>query len=247
MLVKKYALAEFAALIGIPLALVGLMLTSFATRDTARQLQLVKAQSQPTFSLTLHPVKAADVFAGYNELVITLAGNAESIVANVDSVFIVGGLRGKPRRLFPYPAWDSSPPKEGQVARFEADPSAFSDLRKQRDQIILASTVTIHYVDLFGDSHKKYYQFWEGVSNVASLGYPSEVNIRQGADCVQLIDDVFTKMPDDSGHQVNFNKGISVGYVNGSYTIPHGAVWQIANKLAREVSEYQALKCLGPL
>jgi hypothetical protein len=235
-LVKKYALAEFAALIGIPLALAGLALTAFATRDTARQLQLVKAQSQPTFSITLRQVDPTDMRAGHDELAIVLGGNAESITVNVDSALILRGHLGKPRwMLFPYTPWTTSPPKVGRVANFRADPSFISDLRNQTKQIILASTITINYIDLFGEAHAKYYQFTEVVSNSGSVHYPREVTQEQGSDCVELIETFLTEL-------TRSDKGTG----DTKYVLHKGAVWPTVRKLAHEVTEHQALRCLGP-
>jgi hypothetical protein len=137
--------------------------------------------------------------------------------------------------LFPYTAWSPNAPREGQVARFEADPSVISDLRNQKEQIILASTVTIHYIDLFGDPHVKYYQFSEVVSDSASVHYPREIATQQGSDCIQLIDTAFSELTKDEA------EGGGRGY-----TLYSGRVWQTAERLAREVSERQALGCLGP-
>lgn len=234
-LIKKYALAEFAALIGIPLALAGLMLTAIATRDTARQLQLIKAQSQPTFNLTLHRVESSDVYAGQDELTVALVGNAESIVTDLDSALILRGPPGKPPwMIFPHLYWVHSSPREGLVARFEAlNSSITSHLRDQKLEVRLVSTVTIHYLDLFGDPHKKYYQFSENVaSHFYSVHYPREVTAEQGADCAQLIKASFTKL----------TKARAASEADAFV----GSGWPTIEKYAIEVSEDQALRCLGP-
>jgi hypothetical protein len=221
MLVKKYALAEFAAIIGIPLAVVGLMLTAFATRDTARQLQLVKAQSQPTFSLTLRKVNPTDARALHSELIVTMSGNAESIVANTYDALIFRGNPGKwPWRLFPYSHWFPATPEPGQVARLTALTTRSS--AQLEEQIILASTVTIRYIDLFGEPHVKYYQFSQFAIPFAGVHYPREVTTQQGSECIDLMKTASPRPIFDS------------------------KIWQTASRFAREVREDQALNCLGP-
>ena len=94
-------MAEIATIVGIPLALIGLVFSTFALRDTARQvklsirqLTLAEEQSQPTFQFTPHiyrePNQPSTVLSPiHDRLILTMTGNAENIEADLYSAFVV--------------------------------------------------------------------------------------------------------------------------------------------------------------
>jgi hypothetical protein len=100
--IHRHALAELAALIGIPLALIGLLFTALATRDAAlqlessnrqleasiEQLRLAEQAAQPELSLNGHIASGdrANNSGRFDRLSLTVTGAAKHISARVQTV-----------------------------------------------------------------------------------------------------------------------------------------------------------------
>jgi hypothetical protein len=230
--IKRYALAEIAALIGIPLALVGLLLTAVAARDTARQLEVVQVQSQPTFRLTLRKVKPEDLFRGYSELIVTSTGHAADISVQVRSAFIHQGPGPEyPVRLASVRIWEEAPPEVGQDVRLKAELSLPEELRRpdSSNSMDMVSTMVLGYRDLFGNWHSKVYQFGEEL-NSSMLRAPAEVDFQQHERCVALIEDSLEKALARFG-RVYFRSG---------------SAFDNFRRFAQVVPHRQVVDCFGP-
>jgi hypothetical protein len=185
-LIKRYALTEFAALVGVPLALIALLFTALATRDTARQLQasnkqleLARAQAQPTFRL-FSPAEgyrivdpSAEVIPKPTQLILAMNGSARNVSAHASSV-LVWPAKGQSRNLSEVKLWELAPVRvwqrdktspEGYIAAWEAHSTRLERLEDTDLTPIrfsrLITFVAINYQDVLGEDRHQWFKVIE--------------------------------------------------------------------------------------
>lgn len=171
--IKRYALAEVAAVVGVPLAVLGVFLTALATRDTARQLEsstqqlrLATAAAQPTFYLGYGPgpsrmsqrSESTAHVPAYGRLVLGMSGNAEDLSARAVSALIFSEADNTWIFVPVEPFLEVVPPAERTIQW------AVSPVIVDRDQFGLASElslttiVEVRYRDVFGEYQYRYFR-----------------------------------------------------------------------------------------
>jgi hypothetical protein len=196
--VRRYALAEIATIVGIPLGLLALVFTALAARDTARQLeftqaqiQLTQTQIQPVLQVTTHDqvlgIRAAgDPILAYDELAITIEGSIRSGDAFAMSAF---AMLNKNHRwsVAPFQWWKEVRPRRGELARWTTNPTLLKPLLMDRSVLNgthLGTVIEIHYTDLLGVEHSEYF----GLTDVYSAAYAYRSAAQQvSEECASLL------------------------------------------------------------
>jgi hypothetical protein len=175
--IHRHALAEIATLFGIPLAVVGLLFTSLATRDTALQLQssnrqleasieqlrLAEQAVQPEFRLNGHLVGGSeDDPARFDRISLEVTGAAKNISTTLDTALVLnrGGMKQGITYL-DWWKWEGAGP--GEAARWTSNPRLLRRLddRQQKNFLWLDTIVELSYADVFGRFHTKYFRVIE--------------------------------------------------------------------------------------
>jgi hypothetical protein len=175
--IHRYAVAEIAALIGIPLAVIGLTFTALATRDAAlqaessnrqleasiEQLRLSEQAAQPELSLNGHLARGggANSPGRFDRLSISVTGTAKHISARIETVFGLQADNVEPEfdvTFFEWWRWAGAGTAE--AASWTANPELLRELdaHRLRTTAIMFSLVEVSYADVFGRFHTKY--FW---------------------------------------------------------------------------------------
>jgi hypothetical protein len=194
--IRRYAVAEIAALIGIPLAVVSLVYAALATRDTAlqlessnrqleasiEQLRLAEQSAQPEFVLNGHLRQGGSAGrpARFDRLSLEMRGTARDVSARVETVF---GLQTDNIELtyaitfFEWWRWAGA--GIGEAASWTSNPRLLSGLddREHEKSVILFSLIEVSYADIFGRYHTRYFSVLEtlGKRPVQTVGPESAI------------------------------------------------------------------------
>jgi hypothetical protein len=164
--IKRYALAELATLIALPLALFALLLTALATRDTARQLEaserglsITQAQIQPTFRIKTHDQAMGRGVLSYDWISLTVEGDARITFVDAISVF---AMLDKENNWSAASAdwWQETEPGRGEVVRWSSNPKVLKLLLHDRTVVNgthLGTIIFIQYEDIAGVAHERYF------------------------------------------------------------------------------------------
>jgi hypothetical protein len=180
--VRRYALAEIATIIGIPLGLLALVFTALAARDTAsqleftaRQLEFTQTQIQPVLRVTTHDQEigireeeGGEPILAPDQLAITIEGSIRSGDAYAMSAF---AMRDKNDwSVAPVQWWNQVSPRRGEIARWTTNPKLLKPLLKDRSVVNgthLGTIIQVQYTDLLGVEHSEYF----GFTDVYSAAY----------------------------------------------------------------------------
>jgi hypothetical protein len=171
--IKRYALAEVAAVVGVPLAVLGVFLTALATRDTARQLEssnqqlrLAKAAAQPTFYLGYGPgsprarlrSESTAQVPAYGRLILGMSGNAEDLSARAVSALIAS--EGDNTWIFaPVEPFSEVVPPAERTIQWTVSPVIVD--REQfglASELSLTTIIQVRYRDVFGEYQYRYFR-----------------------------------------------------------------------------------------
>jgi hypothetical protein len=176
--IQRHALAEIATLFGIPLAVIGLLFTSLATRDTAQQFQLSNRQleasieqlrlskqaAQPEFVLNGHLVRGGSATSPgrFDRLSLEVRGAAKQISTRMDTA-LVRNRSTLEQGITYIDWWRWAGAGTGEAARWTSNPRLLSrlDSRRQKEIMWLDTIVELSYADVFGQFHTKYFRVIE--------------------------------------------------------------------------------------
>lgn len=168
-ILKRYALVDLATLIGIPLALLALFLSTRAAQDAARQvesaqeqIQLTRLQVQPTFRVRSKERRVRQdsetEWIAYDRLSVTMSGNANDVGVTVTAAFVM--RRGDHWIFSPVPNWWTST-GHSEMGPWASNPKLLIPLTK--DKTIVGGAQLITYVvpgynDMFDEFHQVYFR-----------------------------------------------------------------------------------------
>lgn len=171
--IQRHALAEIATLFGIPLAVVGLLFTSLATRDTAQQFQLsnrqleasieqlrlAKQAAQPEFVLNGHLVRggSANSPGRFDRLSLEVRGAAKQLSTSIDTALV--RISNFEQGITYLDWWRWAGAGTGEAARWTSNPRLLNglDSRRQKEIMWLSTIIELSYADGFGQFHTKYF------------------------------------------------------------------------------------------
>jgi hypothetical protein len=187
--IQRHALAEIAALIGIPLAVIGVFYNALATRDAALQLESSNRQleasiaeirvaeqaAQPELSLNGHLAHSgpANRPERFDRLSLAVTGVAKQVSARIDTVFALqtdDPILEFSVTFFEWWRWAGSSASE--AASWTANPRLLRELdsRQQKKYVVLFSLVEVTYADVFGRFHTKYFRVDEWLGRRPPFG-----------------------------------------------------------------------------
>lgn len=196
---KHYAVAELAAVIGIPLAVLALAVSAIATRDTARQLQssnsqlrLAERQARPILTLKGYPPRSAnDLRGGFDHLALEVEGPAEDVEARVLTAIL---LRDDEAVAVVATSdwWKPTGPVQGETARWLSKPSVLAEVndKTSRKDIILMSIIEVSFLNVFGATQHAYFSSVDGLAGYweeAPYGVHRMRNESQTQRCVESL------------------------------------------------------------
>jgi hypothetical protein len=193
--IHRHALAEIAALFGIPLAVIGLLFTALATRDAAQQqqasnkqlaasiqqLRIAEQAAQPELLLNGHVVAGGSANSPdrFDRLSLEIRGVAKQIKTEVDTAIVVNDLSVAKQYITYIDWWRWSGAGTGEAARWTASPHLLShlDSRPLKKGMWVDSIISASYADVFGRFHIKYFRVIEnlGAQSPYSTESPSYI------------------------------------------------------------------------
>jgi hypothetical protein len=175
--IHRHALAEIATLFGIPLAVIGLLFTTLATRDAAREQQVANEQlaasidqvrvaeqaAQPELFLQgrLVPGASANSPDRFNRLSLEVRGVARQVRTEIDTAIVVTDRADQ--RITYIDWWTWAGARTGEAASWTSSPRLLRglDRRQQKKAMWVDSIVSVSYADVFGKFHTKYFRVTE--------------------------------------------------------------------------------------
>ena len=230
-LIRRWGLVELATLVALPLALLGLLFTALATRDTAkqletsnRQLSFAQAQIQPIFKARGHVQIIAKTNgsprSAFDQLAITIEGNVRNVGAGAMSAFAMLN-RDNSWSVAPIDWWTPATPMREEVARWTSNPKLLRPLLKDKSVINgthMSTIIALHYEDLVGAEHDEYFALVETFSAVNTTeAYPGLMAYADGSECHSLISSLQPGISSNSvAHPVDATKTITVAKLRAS-------------------------------
>jgi hypothetical protein len=160
---KRYALAEIATIVGIPVALIALLLTNLTIREAARQVELgakqleaSQEQAQPHFRLVEHE---SDTFIRIpDELTLTMNGAAAEPTPFIYSIFFTKQPDGS-YQFIRENWWVETQEPDARSIRWKWRSEPERLRRFEDDPITYLTIILVDYFDVFQVHGRKYFGF----------------------------------------------------------------------------------------
>lgn len=251
---NRHRALDIINIFGLITAIVALVFTYQSARDTARQLEfstrqlesahrqidLMEAQSQPTFRLAAYPKVtmpySSSQQSNNSRLVLSMTGSAEDVVARTWSAFIFLSDSPGTIRVARTFWWRETSPVGGEAARWHADRSQLTRLYQDGDmaerELRLVTIIEVTYDDVFDRRREKYLTFLEPVSAIG----PPTINT-EAKDVPECMARTMYPAP----------KRTSSGEIvmRGTFLPPHGRPYSAADlvKYSHTVPQATVLNC----
>jgi hypothetical protein len=171
--IRRNAVAELAAAIGIPIAVVTLLVTAIAARDTAAQLKssnsqlrLAERQARPILRLRGYPTKPAnEQRSGFDRLALEVEGPAEDVEARVLTAIVLSETRGVAAVAISN-WWNPTGPTQGEIARWVSKPQLLAQVNNETsgENTVMLSVVEVNYIDINGATQHAYFSLVENLA-----------------------------------------------------------------------------------